>query len=65
MSDSVNHLQWIVDIVQRCSAEPPDADLLLIYVSEFANLTGPEKRDVFIYLLGCVSNNNDKDSNDE
>jgi len=67
-----DHLAWVKKLIEDLKAantEPisPEWDSRSSFISSqltraasnFANLTGPEKRDVFLYLLGNVVNNND------
>lgn len=65
--DALQHLAWIHGVVENLretkdkpvhpdwdSRESYLATKLVDEASNFANLTGPEKRDVFIYLLGRI-----------
>ena len=70
--DNRDHLEWVKKLIEDLRAantEPisPEWDSRSSFISSqvaraasnFANLTGPEKRDVFLFLLGSIVNNND------
>jgi hypothetical protein len=70
--DDRDHLDWIRSLVSELDSVnenpvSPEWDSKESYISaqlvraasNFANLTGPEKRDVFLYLLGNVVNRTD------
>lgn len=62
MSDNYAHMEWIGNVLGSLQAAEDEfvvQDVLMRASSEFANLTAPEKRDVFIMLLGIIIGSND------
>jgi hypothetical protein len=58
LSKEDSHLLWIQDIVDRLrsSESKPDGEDLNILTTEFALFNASQKKEIFLYLLGRVTN---------
>jgi hypothetical protein len=61
LTDNYEHLEWIAEVVAYHSSDSVTqeeiAESLARSVSLFSNLDSKQKRDVFLFLLGSVTNN--------
>lgn len=72
VTDDYAHIRWISNIIKEFTQEPNEIVLseydsienykmanTYLAASDFSNFTGPEKRDIFLFLLGYIIGDND------